>query len=791
MQHQFEDEGIEPIRTISSDISAGGSAARMGAWTSELRYEDIPATTLNVGRNQLLSNLLTGLAKIACRMPKRIIGGAALFLVVAAVYAAPVVTELPSGGYEVPASESVRAEKILDEKFQAGGLPIVFAVTTSDGLDSAHAKSRAAEIVSALRASPYARQIASYWTAQPPFKNALAGQDLRTGLVVARIEGGDRDAPIRAHEIAEPLLGSRDGVTVTVGGQSIAYLEGSEQSRKDLITLEAIAVPLTAVALVWIFGSLVAATLPLLVAAIGIAGTGACLWTIYRFTDVSIFAVNLGTALGLALSVDYTLFILNRYREERANGADDRFALIRTMNTAGRTVIYSGLTMAGTMAALFVFTPYLLRSLAYAGLAAVGFATIATLCFAPALIVLYGDRIDSLDIRPPLRRLFGRSPNVQKPEEASFWYRSATWVMRRPVLVLVVLAAVLLALATPVLGLKLAYPDDRVLPPSTWSRQTGDILRAEFVTNFAATVSIVMPEGVPSREVVDKYASELSKVDDVVSVASPGGTYVHGTRVSPVAADSGLTDSAAYVTVSTTRDPYSSEGKSQLAQLRAVTPPASALFGGIAQRDNDNVRGIVDRAPLVIALVALTTLVLMFIMTGSVVLPIKALVTNALSLTVGFGVMVWVFQDGHLGGLGTMATGRITAYIPPFLAIIAYALSMDYEIFVLSRIREEWLRSGQTAADNERSVALGLARTGRIITAAAIVMAIVFVAIAAGEVAFMRGLGVGLIVSVLVDAFIVRTLLVPAAMGVMGRWNWWAPGPLARWHDKHGFVDFE
>jgi RND superfamily putative drug exporter len=178
-------------------------------------------------------------------------------------------------------------------------------------------------------------------------------------------------------------------------------------------------------------------------------------------------------------------------------------------------------------------------------------------------------------------------------------------------------------------------------------------------------------------------------------------------------------------------------------------------------------------------------------MTGSVVLPIKALVTNALSLTVGFGVMVWVFQDGHLGGLGTMATGRITAYIPPFLAVIAYALSMDYEVFVLSRIREEWLRSGQTAADNERSVALGLARTGRIITAAAIVMAIVFIAIAAGEVAFMRGLGVGLIVSVLVDAFIVRTLLVPAAMGVMGRWNWWAPGPLARWHDKHGFVDFE
>ncbi|MFV8160943.1 MMPL family transporter [Mycobacterium sp. 134] len=410
--------------------------------------------------------LLTRLAAFAYRAPKRILLAALVFLLAGAVYATPVITDLPSGGYDVPESESVRAETVLNEVFSAGGLPVVFAIT-AENADNALAASRAHEIVHALQGSAYAHQVISYWTAPPPLQKALVSDDGRTGLVVARMEGGDRDAPQRAHDLAQPLIGESDGVKVTVGGQSIAYFEGSAQSRRDLVMLEAVAVPLTALALIWIFGSLVAASLPLLAAAIAVVGTGACLWTIHQFTDVSIFAVNLATALGLAFAVDYTLFILSRYREERGKGLTDREALIRTMNTAGRTVIYSGLTMALTIATLFVFEPYLLRSLAYAGIASVGFATAASLCVAPALLVFCGDRIDSLDIRPSLRKLLGRKAKVQpKNEESSVWYRLALWVMRRPAVVLLVLSVALVALATPLLGIRLSYPDDRALPSS-------------------------------------------------------------------------------------------------------------------------------------------------------------------------------------------------------------------------------------------------------------------------------------------------------------------------------------
>lgn len=729
--------------------------------------------------------ILRRLALAASRYPRGILLAAFVVLVAAGIYGAPAITQLPSGGYDVPDSESARAEAVLDQSFDAGGLPIVCAISSPAGADSVAAQARGLDVVKALHASEYAHHIASYWTSPPPLRGVLLSADHHTALVVARIDGGDRDAPVRAHNISRALVGNHDNVSVKAGGQAMAYYTGTQQSRSDLLTTEAIAVPLTAVAMIWIFGSLVAAMLPLLVAAFAIAGTSACLWTIYQFTDVSIFAVNLATATGLAFAIDYTLFIVTRYREERAQGWSDRESLMRTLNTAGRTVVFSGLTMAITLAALLLFEPYLLKSMAYAGLASVGFATIAALCVAPALILVCGDRLDALDIRRPLRRWFHTVDG--QPDTESTWYRLAGWVMRRPVMVLIAVTIVLLSMGSPMLDLKLAYPDDRALPTSSEVRQTGDLVRDGFTTNFAGTVSIVVPRigSTPTGH----YAAQLSQVPDVVSVATPGATYAHGMTISDAAEDAATNGDAAYLSVTTTRDPYSQAGQQQLEALKQVAPPAPALFGGIAQRDRDNVGGIVDGTPLVITVIALATLVLMFIMTGSLVLPVKALITNTLSLSVAFGALVWIFQDGHLRGLGTVTTGHLTAFVLPTLAAIAYGLSMDYEVFVLSRIREEWLACEQTSAANQHCVGIGLARTGRIVTTAAIVMTVVFVAIAAGQIAFMRALGVGLTTAVLIDALVVRSIMVPAAMAVMGRFNWWAPQVLRRWHPRRRRTD--
>ncbi|WP_227837463.1 MMPL family transporter [Nocardia aurantia] len=731
------------------------------------------------------------MAELALRSPRRVAGVVLALFVAAAAFGLPVTTKLLAGGYDVPGTEFTQAEQILADKFDTGGFTLIMTVTDPAGVDSDAAKARGADVVAGLHRSPYARQIISYWATPPRFAGALVGRDHTTALVVAQVSGNDRDAPQRAHDMSAELAGDRDGVTVHAGGEAISQYELNRQSRVDLVTLELVAAPFTFLALVWIFGSVIAAILPLAVAGFAIAATTAALRTLFAFTDVAVFALNLATALCLALAVDYTLFIINRYREEVAAGEPRDRALIRTMNTAGRTVIYSALTVVVTAATMFAFPIYFLRSLAYAGLAGVGFSLLGSLLVAPTLIVLLGDKLDAGDIRKPIRRLLRRPEPVPKAPEQTFWYRTATFAMRRAVPVIVVLGALFLLLGSPLLGTRMGYPDDRVLPTSSSARQVGEILRGQFSEGELGVVHIVMPSGASSSPALSRYAIQLSKIPGVNTVSAPGGVYAHGELISIVTVDSAQKGDAAYLAVTTDADPLSPAGQDQLATLKEVPTPAPALFTGLAQRERDDVHGIVERLPWMLALIAISTLVLIFLMTGSVVLPIKALIMNMLSLTAAFGVMTWIFQDGHLGGLGTVATGSYNYTMPPLLVCLAYGLSMDYEVFVLSRMREEWLRSGGTAADNQRAVALGLARTGRIVTAAATVMAIVFLSITTAQVSFMRALGVGLALTVVLDAFLVRPLLVPAFMRLLGRANWWAPGPLARWHARRGFTETE
>ncbi|MGZ8802415.1 MAG: MMPL family transporter, partial [Mycobacterium sp.] len=565
--------------------------------------------------------------------------------------------------------------------------------------------------------------------------------------------------------------------------------------------------PLSFVVLVWVFGGLLAAALPLAVGAFAILGSMAVLRAVTMVTDVSIFALNLSIAMGLALAIDYTLLIISRYRDELADSAglvgsaDRERALVRTMMTAGRTVLFSAMTVALSMVAMVLFPMYFLKSFAYAGIAVVGFAALAAIVVAPAAIVLAGERLDSLDVRKLIRRILGRPEPTPKPIEQLFWYRSTKFVMRRSIPIGLVVVALLLLLGVPFLSAKWGFPDDRVLPSSASARQIGDELRTDFEVDSSTNVTVVLPstKGV-TPDALDDYAVELSRVDDVSSVSAPGGTFVDGAVVGPPSAAAGFADGSAFLTVASTAPLFTEVSETQLDRLHAVESPAGqqVQLTGLAQINRDSSGAITSRLPLVLAVIAAITFVLLFLLTGSVVLPLKALVLNVLSLTAAFGALVWIFQDGHLGALGTTPTGTLVANMPVLLFCIAFGLSMDYEVFLVSRIREYWLKSGQTAADgdalaphvrSDESVALGLARTGRVVTAAALVMSISFAALIAAKVAFMRMFGVGLTLAILADATLVRMLLVPAFMQVLGRWNWWAPKPLAMLHERIGLSE--
>jgi RND superfamily putative drug exporter len=378
---------------------------------------------------------------------------------------------------------------------------------------------------------------------------------------------------------------------------------------------------------------------------------------------------------------------------------------------------------------------------------------------------------------------------ASRPVEESLWYRLAMFAMRRAVPIGVAIVALLVALGVPFASVKWGVPDDRVLPRSSSPHVVGDQLRTQFTDDLAKNLTVVIPDvdGVSSAQ-LDRYAAALSRVPDVSSVSAPGGTFVAGRPAGPPSAATAITNGRAFFTVTSTAPLYSQASETQLDQLQAVPGPAGrhVLIGGTAQVNRDTASAIASRLGLVLAIIAGITFVLLFLMTGSVVVPLKALLLNVLSLTAAFGALVWIFQDGNLGALGTTATGTLAISIPVLLFCIAFGLSMDYEVFLVSRIREYWLASGQAPADNDKSVALGLAGTARVITAAALIMSISFAALSAAQVSFLRMLGLGLTLAVLADATLVRTLLVPAFMHMMGRFNWWAPKSLVRLHERFG-----
>ena len=732
------------------------------------------------------------IAWLAIAAPRRIIAAAALAMIAAAIFGIPVAKSLSAGGFQDPTSESSRATQLLTDKFGQGDLQLLITVCAPDGFAGGPARAAGTDIAGQLGRSPHVPSVTSPWTVPPEAATELVSRDGNCGLIVAGINGGKNNAQRYADALADQVVHDRDGVTVRSGGLAMMNRQITELSQRDLLLVELIAIPLSFIVLIRVFSGLLAAAVPIAVGGMAILGSMAVLHLIALGTDVSIFALNLSTAMGLALAIDYTLLIISRFRDELAGGASRDDALVHTMATAGRTVLFSATTVALSMAVMILFPMYFLKSFAYAGIATVGFAALAAVVVTPATIVLLGDRLDSLDVRRLARRLLRRPEPVPRPIEREFWYRSAQVVMRRAAPIGLAVIALLLLLGTPFLGVRWGLPDDRVLPRSASAHQVGDQLRNDFANNSATAVTVVVPDANGLRPTdMDRYAADLSRVPDVTAVSAPTGTFVGGTRVGPPSAATGEAQGSAFLTVASTAPLFSDKSGAQLDRLHAVAGPGGrpVEITGSAQINRDSVDSITSRLPLVLGLIAVIMFGLLFLLTGSVVLPLSALILNLLSLTAAFGAMVWIFQDGNLGALGTTSTGTLVANIPVLLFCIAFGLSMDYEVFLVSRIREFWLASARTRADNDESIALGLARTGRVITAAALVMSISFAALTAAHVSFMRMFGLGLTLAVLVDATLVRMVLVPAFMHLLGTRNWWAPEPLVWLHERFGLSD--
>lgn len=784
--------------------------------------------------------MLATLARAATSRARLFLLLALVVVLAAGAYGVSAPSRLSSGGFTDASSPSTKADALLAERFHQGDANLVFLVEAPPGAGGAVAQragepgrpsaSRVAPAVAvrpaasvglalahSLARQPDVTGVQSYWTVPPSERAGFVSSNGRYGLVTATVLGNDSVSQKRAGVLAGRFDGSRDGVSVRAGGLAVTNNEINKQVSRDLALAEAIAVPLTLVALVFVFGGLVAALLPLSIGLVAILCTLAVLRLLTTFVSVSVYALNLTTALGLGLAIDYSLFIVSRFREELRQGREPRDAVLAAVASAGRTVLFSSLTVGLSMAAMAVFPFYFLRSFAYAGLAVVAVAALGAVVVLPAVLALLGRRVNSWDLRPVLRRLLRRraapgslavvpagngagatwtagkaagnaAGNMPagvrakkgaaiESREGGFWRRLAEAVMRRPWAFGLPVLALLVLLGSPFLSIRFGLPDDRVLPSTATAHQVGNVLRGDFRQDSADQLTVVLPDvrAVPSSNLTS-YAARLSLVPDIKAVGSPEGTFVSGRLTSREPATP-VTGGATFFTLNNNVNPYSGAGDSLVHGVRAVPAPARALVTGVAARNVDSLNALEGLLPVALGLVALTSLLVLYAFARSLLVPVKALVLNTLSLSATFGAMVFVFQEGHLSWLfgGVGATGYLAASMPVLMFCIAFGLSMDYEVFLISRIKEEWDRSDRTVAANTRAVALGLQRTGPIVTAAAALVSIVFISVATSQVSFIKLFGTGMALAVLVDATLVRGVLVPAFMRLAGRANWWAP----------------
>ncbi|OWA01451.1 hypothetical protein B9W64_36230 [Streptomyces sp. CS159] len=716
-------------------------------------------------------------AELAIRRSRLVLVIAALAVAVMGFVGGGAFTKLLPGGFDDPNSQSSRAVEVIDDKF-GGETNLVLLVDTPDGgVDTPAAKSAGQALVSELKGEKNLANVYSYWDTNLA---ALRSEDGEQALILAHVKGEETELQDNAQSLIDAYSGTYgDTLEVRAGGGTAVSADISTQVVSDLVLAEAIAIPLTLVLLLFVFGSVVSALLPLAIAVIAIAGAFAQLSVLGGITEVSNTATNLVTALGLGLGIDYALLMTSRFREQLASGASVDDAVRRTVSTAGRTVAFSAATVAAALASLLVFPQYFLRSFGYAGVGVVAVAAISTLFVMPALFVVLGHRVNKG--RMPWAK--DRQPSVQ----GSVWGRMARTVMRRPALTALPVLAVLLVAAAPLLGITFGTPDERVLPANAESRQVTAMLGENFNGNDAAALHVVIDRAV-AKDGLTSYAGELAALDGVLRVETSAGTYTGG-RSAPAGPGNpalGRPD-AQRINVVSELTPKSDEAEALVADVRAVMGPEGTepLVGGTDAELVDAKDSISGQLPLAIALVVLTTFVLLFLFTGSIVQPLRALVLNVVSLGATLGVMTWIFQDGNLSSLLGFTAQPMEVSMTVLMFCIAFGLSMDYEVFVTSRIKE----LHDQGEDNESAVANGLGHTGRIVSAAALLLAVSFFAFGTAKITFMQMFGLGSGLAILIDAIAVRGVLVPAAMRLLGGSAWYAPPFLKKLHGRIGLSE--
>ncbi|MFC4072598.1 MMPL family transporter [Actinoplanes subglobosus] len=682
-----------------------------------------------------------------------LLAAAVLTLGLAAV-AAGAMSVLVLSRWEAPGSESVRVQEPLAREHGTGNANLVLLVTGA--IDDPAVAAAATTVATELRAEDAVLDVWSYWSrgGDPTMRSA----DGRHALILAHVTGDATSARQHIRERILPAYTRDTGViTVAVGGAEAVAGQVSQQATRDFLRAELLIVPVMIALLVVLYRRVRLALLTLGVGLLAVIGTLAGLRVLAGYTEVATFAANITLVMGIGLGIDYSLFVIARFREELTAGAPVPAAITTTVRTAGRTVVFSGLTVATSLSALLLFPFAFLRSFAYAGILVVALAVLGALTVLPAALAVLGPR--ALRRSPPPVR------------DDGFWTRTGILVMRRPVLFTVLGLLIAGVLAAPALGLRLGLPDDRVLPPAASTRQTYDVMREVLPTEPQDALHLLTTAAGSAD-----YAAAVSRVPGIAQVNSPAGVFAAGTRTGP--APAGITGTR--LEAVPTREALSGTGTPSLvAAVRAVPAPSGAAVqvGGYPAELTDFRTMLTDRIPLVAAVLLAVSFGVLFAMSRSLLLPLKATVLNLLSLAVMFGVLVTVFQEGFLAGvLGFTPIGTLDPAFPILMFCVAYGLSMDYEVFLLSRIKERYDATG----DNDRAVLEGLQRSAPLVTAAATILAVSFALYATGDVMYLQMVGVGTAVAILVDATVIRAILVPALMRLAGRANWWpaaAPTP--------------
>jgi len=668
-----------------------------------------------------------------------------------------VFNRLDSGGYSNPKSDSYKVFNYLHNVLKVADPTIVVVVDAGQNQVSDPVVTQKAMALEAKMAKENGvTKVISYWSSGG--SDSLKSTDGKAAyiLVYTSAEAFTPSSQTIGATFQKNYDGTFEGLKLYAGGVGVIGNAINKKIAKDLSLSEAISIPATFILLAFVFGAMTASAMPLIVGVAAILGAFFILFLISLFTSVSIYALNLTTGMGLGLGIDYALLMVNRFREELHHGKNVEDSIITTLKTAGKTVFYSGLTVLVTLLSLTFFPLPFLKSFGYAGVSVVALAVIGALFGLPPILAMVGSKVDKGVIRK----------SAITPKEDGRWAQTARMVMKRPVAVVLLALIVLGLFASPIKDIAFSQGDSRILPASNPAAIATAVQASRFAGQTGNPIEIIVINGAGRDAEIAAYSAKVEKVSGVVTVAPPQ-TYKSDVRI--VAFESML--------------PRTPQAQKMIHEIRAIAAPQGTLIGGVAADYTDSQDGIAHTLPWALGWIAVSVLILIFIFTGSIILPIKAVILNFLSLGATMGVLTWVFIDGHLQWLvGTFTvTGTLDTSIGILISVVVFGLSMDYELFLLSRIREEHL-AGKT---NVEAVATGLQRSARIITAAALLLAVVFAAFVTSGVTSIKSMGFGVALAVILDATIVRALLVPALMRLFGERNWWAPKWMQRFTIDH------